>query len=212
MSRESRLGYPRQKIQEKLEDQAYCLENLRLRKLHFHNSLLTESEERYIVDTALLLGASGYGIDKQGLLSIVNQTLDLRATSLDAEDALCSMSVVDRIMKENQALCRMISVNSLDTVRDDQTTEKVRDSNFVKLDLFVNNLHSRGRTDKKSFRDFDSSKVFNADEVSTDTLKRMKNRKVLTDLARSFGMNFERTYEGDHKMAMHVTLTKEKKQ
>jgi hypothetical protein len=161
---------------------------------------LTEQEEKGLVHLALILGKSGHGIDRDELLSIVNEMINLDLDEREREDA--SEKTVRGILERNPDLMKLVNSGGLDPARARKATKKTRDVVFSKLQAQTRGLYAQGKIPWMDYRDIPSECIYNMDEVGTDTTKH--RRKIIADKRNSFQRIFTVTPEGD-RMKGHIT-------
>ena len=111
-------------------------------KLHESNEFLTEDETKLVINVAKLLRhmGMGMGIDSQIFLDIVNAVLGVRVQEKDFN--MVTKSVVQRMLKTHQEIIQLVHGNKIDPDRIRQADPDVRDCEFVKLELYIQLLHS----------------------------------------------------------------------
>jgi hypothetical protein len=161
---------------------------------------LTEQEEKGLVHLALTLGKSGMGIDRDELLQIVNEMLNLDLDDREREEA--TEKTVRCILERHPELMKLVNSGGLDPARARKATKKTRDIVFSKLQAQTRCLYAQGRIPWMDYRDIPSRLIFNMDEVGTDTTKH--RRKIIADKRNLFSRIFTVTPEGD-RMKGHIT-------
>jgi len=133
------------------------------------------------------------------------------------------LSYVDRLLQRQSDLVELVKCPSVDPVRLDNVSDEILDALFAKLDSYVKLLVSMKCVESSvlGFGDLSPRRIYNADEVQLNTLKRdrefcilekaegrkkMKQSKSRQKPTRPKGQNFRRTKEGDKKMKRHVTI------
>jgi hypothetical protein len=161
---------------------------------------LTEQEEKGLVHLALILGKSGHGIDRDELLSIVNEMINIDWDEREREEA--SEKTVRGILERHPDLMKLVNSGGLDPARARKATKKTRDVVFSKLQAQTRGLYAQGKIPWMDYRDIPSDCLYNMDEVGTDTTKH--RRKVIADKRNPFQRIFTVTPEGD-RMKGHIT-------
>ena len=161
---------------------------------------LTENEEETIVHLALATGKAGRGVDKDELLKIINQVVNLNVDVRARGEA--TEKVARNIFEAHPELMKLVNAASLDPLRAKKANKKTRDTVFAKLQAQTRGLHSEGKIPWKNYRDIPSHCIYNMDEVGTDTTKH--RRKVIADKRNPFQRIFTITPEGD-RMKGHIT-------
>jgi hypothetical protein len=162
---------------------------------------LTEQEEKGLVHLALILGKSGHGIDRDELLSIVNEMINIDWDEREREEA--SEKTVRGILERHPDLMKLVNSGGLDPARARKATKKTRDVVFSKLQAQTRGLYAQGKIPWMDYRDIPSDCLYNMDEVGTDTTKH--RRKVIADKRNPFQRIFTVTPEGD-RMKGHITV------
>jgi hypothetical protein len=161
---------------------------------------LTEQEEKGLVHLALTLGKSGMGIDRDELLSIVNEMLNLDLDEREREEA--TQKSVRCILERHPDLMKLVNSGGLDPARARKATKTTRDIVFAKLQAQTRCLYAQGKIPWMDYRDIPSRLIYNMDEVGTDTTKH--RRKIIADKRNIFSRIFTVTPEGD-RMKGHIT-------
>ena len=162
---------------------------------------LTLDEEELVVSMAQTMSNMGLGIDKTVFLDCINAVLSSRVEKKHFQEA--TMSVVDRLLKNHKDLISLMHGNAIDAARVRQAKEEVRNSFFVKLELYTQLLHKMKKIPWKTFADVPSANIFNMDEIATDTSKH--RRKIIGNVSK-LGRIFQLTPEGDGRMPFHITI------
>ena len=184
-------------------------EKSRIDKLCSNNTLLSKMEEEHIVKVCVSLGNFGYPVTVLCLKDIIGRTISKRLKihqNVDV-DHKCSRSYAKRFLRRHSNLAKLVTASCLDPVRANKITPEVRDTLFSKLDTYVKLLVSMNIFPKNvnGFSDLDMSSVYNADEVAIDTTKRARIKVLNENKPLEQVMPFRKTFEGDGKMAKHVT-------
>jgi hypothetical protein len=161
---------------------------------------LTELEEKNCVHFALMIGRSGRGIDRDELLDIINGVINIDVDEREREQA--TEKVVKDILRKNPDLMKLVNAGSLDPLRAKKANEKTRDTVFSKLQAQVRGLYSEGKIPWKNYAEIPWNRIYNMDEVGTDTTKH--RRQVIADKRDPFQRIFAVTPEGD-RMKGHIT-------
>jgi hypothetical protein len=161
---------------------------------------LTKQEETNIVHLCLAMGKSGRGIDRDELLRMINQVINIEVDEREREKA--TDKVVRDILVRHPSLMKLVNSGSLDPLRANKANKKTRDTVFSKLQAMVRGLYAEGKIPWKNYCDIPANCIFNMDEVGTDTTKH--RRKVITDKRNLFQRVFTITPEGD-RMKGHIT-------
>jgi hypothetical protein len=161
---------------------------------------LTEQEEKGLVRLALILGKSGHGIDRDELLGIVNEMINLDLDEREKEVA--SEKTIRGILERHPDLMKLVNSGGIDPARARKATKKTRDVVFAKLQAQTRGLYAQGKIPWMDYRDIPSESIYNMDEVGTDTTKH--RRKVIADKRNIFQRIFTVTPEGD-RMKGHIT-------
>jgi hypothetical protein len=164
------------------------------------NCYLTTQQELAIVQIAKLLGMMGEGITRLDIHRMILEVLNLNED--ERTSYKCSEKVVDRLLKNNRELVKLVSAGSLDPARAKKANEQTRDAMFKKLDAYIRNLYAMKRIPWKRAKKLPRQVIYNMDEVGTDTTKR--RAKVIAS-AEEMMRHFQITPEGDGKMNMHIT-------
>jgi hypothetical protein len=165
------------------------------------NCYLTYQQELSIVQIAKLLGMMGEGITQLDILHrMIMEVLNI--TEDERTRYECSEKVVDRLLKNNKELVKLVSAGSLDPARAKKANKQTRDAMFKKLDAYIRNLHAMKKVPWKRAKKVPRQVIYNMDEVGTDTTKR--RAKVIAS-AEEMMRHFQITPEGDGKMNMHIT-------
>ena len=91
----------------------------------------------------------GMGIDSQICLDIVNAVLSVRVQEKDFK--MVTKSVVQRMLKNHQEIIQLVHGNTIDPARICQADPDMRDCEFVKLELYIQLLHSMGKIPLKTY-------------------------------------------------------------
>jgi hypothetical protein len=161
---------------------------------------LTEQEENGLVHLAVTLGKSGMGIDRDELLSIINEMLNLDLDEREREEA--TEKTVRCILERHPELMKLVNSGGLDPARARKATKTTRDIVFAKLQAQTRCLYAQGKIPWMDYRDIPSRLIYNMDEVGTDTTKH--RRKIIADKRNIFSRIFTVTPEGD-RMKGHIT-------
>jgi hypothetical protein len=152
-----------------------------------------------VVNVIVTLAAMGYGVTKEDCLEVIDNYINLD------EDERKRIGVSDKVFrsmkKRHPKLLKVVSACSLDPARARKATRETRDAVFAKMDAYVRNLHATKSFPWKSFKDIPADKIYNMDEVGTDSTKRRS--KVIA--AKAMGRIFQITPEGDGRMKDHIT-------
>jgi hypothetical protein len=163
------------------------------------NRYLTQQEENNLVHLALTIGKAGRGIDREELLEIINQVINIDVDERERETA--TERVVRDILERNPDLMKLVNAGGLDPLRAKKANKKTKDTVFCKLQAQTRGLYAEGKIPWKNYCDIPSRQIYNMDEVGTDTTKH--RRKVLAD-KRTLARLFTITPEGD-RMKGHIT-------
>jgi hypothetical protein len=161
---------------------------------------LTEQEEGSIVHLCLSIGKAGRGVDRDELLQMVNEVINLDSDVREKEKA--TEKVVRDILARHPDLTKLVNSGSLDPLRAKKANKKTRDTVFSKLQAMIRGLYAEGKIPWKNYCDVPAESIFNMDEVGTDTTKH--RRKVIADKRNIFQRIFTITPEGD-RMKGHIT-------
>jgi hypothetical protein len=161
---------------------------------------LTENEEKNLVHTALAIGSAGRGVDRDELLEMINAVVNISVDKREREKA--TEKVVRDILSRQPELMKLVNAGSLDPLRAKKANKKTRDTVFSKLQAQTRGLYAEGKVPWKNYRDIPSNRIYNMDEVGTDTTKH--RRKVIADKRNPFQRIFTITPEGD-RMKGHIT-------
>jgi hypothetical protein len=161
---------------------------------------LTEQEEETIVHMSLAIGKAGRGVDRDELLEIINEVVNLNVDERARGEA--TEKVVREILERHPDLMKLVNAGSLDPLRAKKANSKTRDTVFAKLQAQTRGLYSEGKIPWENYRDIPSTCIYNMDEVGTDTTKH--RRKVVADKRNIFQRIFTITPEGD-RMKGHIT-------
>jgi hypothetical protein len=161
---------------------------------------LTHLEEENIVHIALAIGKAGRGVDRDELLEMINEVINVDVDLREREKA--TDKVVRDILERNPSLMKLVNSGSLDPLRAKKANKKTRDTVFSKLQAQTRGLYSEGKIPWKNYCDIPSNCIYNMDEVGTDTTKH--RRKVIADKRNVFQRIFTITPEGD-RMKGHIT-------
>ena len=172
-----------------------------LYKMSSSNRYLTNDEEKLVINMAKLMSTIGLGLEKQICLDIINAIIQSRIEMKDFKPA--TMSVLDLMIKKNKELVKLLSGNAIDAARVRQADADVRDSFFVRLDLYTKLLHKMNLIPWKSFSDVPKENKYNMDELATDT---SGHRRKIVGCANHLGRLFQLTPEGDGRMPFHITI------
>ena len=164
------------------------------------NRYLTEQQEKTMVSFALMMGRCGRGIDRDELLGIINQVINVGVDERERKQA--TDQVVKDILRRHPDVMKLVNAGSLDPLRAKKATEKTRDTVFSKLQAQTRGLYSEGKIPWKNYSDIPSQCIYNIDGVGTDTTKH--RRKVIADKRDPFQRIFAITPEGD-RMKGHIT-------
>jgi hypothetical protein len=164
------------------------------------NCYLTKLQELAIVQIAKLLGMMGEGITRLDIHRMILEVLNIDEDERTRYE--CTEKVVDRLLKRNKELVKLVSAGSLDPARAKKANKQTRDAMFKKLDGYIRNLYAMDRIPWKRAKDVPRNVIYNMDEVGTDTTKR--RAKVIAS-AEEMMRHFQITPEGDGKMNMHIT-------
>ena len=74
---------------------------------------------------------------------------------------------------------------------------------FCKLEAYIQSVHTQGLVPWKKYKDIPSSKLYNMDELGTDTTKRRGKVKTSSNILKRM---FQIIPEDDGRMNMHVTV------
>jgi hypothetical protein len=161
---------------------------------------LSKREEKALVHLALCLGKSGHGIDRGELLSVVNEMINLDLDERERVEA--TEKIVRCILERHPDLMKLVNSGALDPARARKATKKTRDVVFSKLQAQTRGLYCQGKIPWMDYRDIPSERIYNMDEVGSDTTKH--RRKVIAD-KRNIIRLFTVTPEGD-RMNGHITV------
>lgn len=161
---------------------------------------LTEQEEGSLVHLCLAFGKAGRGVDRDELLQMVNELINIGLDEREREEA--TEKVVRDILERHPDLTKLVNAGSLDPLRAKKANVKTRDTVFCKLQAQTRGLYADGKIPWKDYRDIPSNRIYNMDEVGTDTTKH--RRKIIADKRNPFSRIFTITPEGD-RMRGHIT-------
>jgi hypothetical protein len=164
------------------------------------NCYLTNQQELAIVQIAKLLGMMGEGITRLDIHRMILEVLNIDEDERTRYE--CTEKVLDRLLKRNKELVKLVSAGSLDPARAKKANKQTRDAMFKKLDAYIRNLYAMKRIPWKRAKEVPRQVIYNMDEVGTDTTKR--RAKVIAS-AEEMMRHFQITPEGDGKMNMHIT-------
>jgi hypothetical protein len=161
---------------------------------------LSEHEESALVHNCLCWGKAGRGVDRDELLQLVNGVINIGLDEREREEA--TEKVVRDILERHPDLTKLVNAGSLDPLRAKKANVKTRDTVFCKLQAQTRGLYADGKIPWKDYRDIPSNRIYNMDEVGTDTTKH--RRKIIADKRNPFSRIFTITPEGD-RMRGHIT-------
>lgn len=162
------------------------------------NRILTESEELCTVQTVLILAKGGFGCTPDEMKQIINARINWKEDERFTTD--CSDKICRNICDRHPDMMKVVAAAGIDPARANKANTFTRDQVFSKFDAFIKNLYKQNRVPWKSAKEIPNCKLFNMDEVGTDTTKH--RGKVIAPAA--LNRLFARTPEGD-RMNMHVT-------
>jgi hypothetical protein len=164
------------------------------------NSYLTRNEELCIVQVVVLLAGMGHGVSKDDVIELIDEYVNLDE---DVRQRVATTENVFRKMRQRHpTIMKIVSAGSLDPARARKATKETRDKVFYKLEAYISTLYRQGKVPWKSYSDIPADKLYNMDEVGSDTTKR--RAKVIAS-ANNMARLFQVTPEGDGKMNMHIT-------
>ncbi len=166
-----------------------------------NNRYLTEQEELSIAQMVRVLAKCGQGVAREEVLAIIDDYVHIEEDKRASVE--CSEKVLRGFLSRHSDLIKLIAAGSLDPARSKKATAETRDAVFCKLDGFLKTLFAMGLVKWESFKDVPSNKLYNMDEVGTDSTNH--RTKVIAD-ALSKIRQFQLTPEGDGRMNMHITL------
>jgi hypothetical protein len=140
------------------------------------------------------MGKSGRGMDRDKLLHMINQVINIEVEEHEREKAT--------VKGVRGSLMKLVNSGSLDPLRANKANKKTRGTVFSKLQAMVRGLYAEGKIPWKKYCDIRVNCIFNMDEVRTDTTKH--RRKVIADKRNLFQRIFAITPEGD-RMKGHIT-------
>jgi hypothetical protein len=161
---------------------------------------LTDQEEETLVHLCLTLGKAGRGVDRDELLDMINEVINVGTDERERESA--TEKVVRDILERHPSLMKLVNSGSLDPLRAKKANKKTRDTVFSKLQAQIRGLYAQGKIPWQNYCDIPAHLIFNMDEVGTDTTKH--RRKVIADMRNVFQRIFTITPEGD-RMKGHIT-------
>ena len=164
------------------------------------NRYITELEEKQFVHLALAIGKAGRGVDRDELLGMINEVINIDVDEREKEEA--TEKVVKDILKRHPDLMKLVNAGSVDPLRAKKANKKTRDTVFSKLQAQTRGLYAEGKIPWRNYADIPSNYIYNMDEVGTDTTKH--RRKVIADKRDPFQRIFAVTPEGD-RMKGHIT-------
>ena len=106
----------------------------KMKDLHKSNEYLTDDKIQIVLHLAKILGSMGYGIDKAVCLDIITSIIKIRLPAMDVQ---ISPSVLDLMMKKHSEFVQLIHGNAVDPARIRQATSEVRDSEFYKIEAYI---------------------------------------------------------------------------
>jgi hypothetical protein len=164
------------------------------------NCYLTDQQELAIVQIAKLLGMMGEGLTRLDIHRMILEVLNINEDERTRYE--CSEKVVDRLLKNNKELVKLVSAGLLVPARAKKANKHTQDAMFKKLDAYIRNLYAMKRIPWKCAKRVPRQVIYNMDKVGTDTTKRWA--KVIAS-AEEMMRHFQITPEGDGKMNMHIT-------
>ena len=171
-----------------------------MKEPHKSNKVMIKDKMQVVVNLVRILGSLGHGIDSAVCLDIINAVLKTRLPS--KSDLSVTSSVVERMMKVNSDVIKLVHGNAIDPARMRQADEEVRDTQFYKIDSYVALLYRMGKIPWKTYREIPKRNLYNADECTTNT---HDHRRKTIGNATDFGRAFQITPGGDGRMPFHIT-------
>ena len=78
-------------------------------------------------------------------------------------------SVLDCMMKKHSEFVQLIHGNTVDPARIRQATSEVRDSEFYKIEAYIEILYKMGKIPWRTYKDIPKRNLYNTDKVATNT-------------------------------------------
>ena len=171
----------------------------KMKDLHKGREYLTDGEVQIVLHLAKILGSMGYGIDKAVCNDIITSIIKIRLPTMDVQ---VSPSVLDLMMKKHSEFVQLIHGNAVDPARIRQATSEVRDSEFYKIEAYIEMLYKMGKIPWRTYKDIPKQNLYNADKVTTNTYD---HRRKVIGTATTLGRIFQITPGGDGRMPFHIT-------
>jgi hypothetical protein len=134
------------------------------------NSYLTRNEELCIVQVVVLLAGMGHGVCKEEVIELIDVYINLDE---DERQRVATTDNVFRKMRQRHpSIIKVVSAGLLDPARARKATKETRDKVFFKLEAYISTLYRQGKVPWKSYSEIPADRLYNMDEVGSDTTKR----------------------------------------
>ena len=104
---------------------------------------LTEQEEGSLVHLCLAFGKAGRGVDRDELLQMVNELINIGLDERERQKA--TEKVVRDILERHPDLTKLVNAGALDPLRARKANKKTRDTVFCKLQAQTRGLYAEGK-------------------------------------------------------------------
>ena len=123
-----------------------------------------------------------------GLCKAICQGLHDQIRIDEKDFNLITKSVVQRMLRNNKEIIKLVHGNAIDPARMRQSDAEVRDCEFLKLELYIKLLYDMSKIPWKTYSEIPRLNIYNMNEVTINTYA---HRRKAIGMARKLVPHFK---------------------